>query len=74
MLVFIDKLEDAKWLSGVILQANETMARSDNDQIPATLIVFKEELERKKDLIKGKLKEIIYHQEMNQNELKVITL
>jgi len=48
------------------------LARSDNDQIPATLIVFKEELERKKDLIKGKLKEIIYHQEMNQNELKVI--
>ncbi len=50
------------------------MARSDNDQIPATLIVFKEELERKKDLVKAKMKEIIQQQEENQFELKVILL
>ncbi len=69
--MFIDKLEDGKWLSNIILHANEQMARSDNEQLPATLIVFKEDLERKKDLIKNKLKELTNIQEDVQTELKV---
>jgi len=71
IIMFIDKLEDGKWLSNIILHANEQMARSDNEQLPATLIVFKEDLERKKDLIKNKLKELTNIQEDVQNELKV---
>jgi len=69
--MLIDRLEDGKWLSNIILHANETMARSDNEQLPATLIVFKEDLERKKDIIKNKHKELSALQEDVQNELKV---
>jgi hypothetical protein len=67
----LERLEDSKWLTNIILQANDALARSDNEQIPGTLIVFKEELERKKEVIKGKLKEMIQQQETNQIELKV---
>jgi len=68
----IDLSEDGKWLSNIILHANETMARSDNEQLPATLIVFKEDLERKKDIIKNKYKELSSLNEDFQNELKGI--
>ena len=55
----------------MVLQANEAMARSDNEQIPATLILFKEELERKREAIKTKLKDAVSQQEAVQAELKV---
>lgn len=71
LLNLLERLEDSKWLTNIILQANDALARSDNEQIPGTLIVFKEELERKKEVIKGKLKEMIQQQESNQIELKV---
>jgi len=47
----VDKLDDVKWLSNLLLQAVEVMARSGNNQIPATLIMLKEELEQKKNLV-----------------------
>lgn len=72
ILNFIEKLEDGKYLAAVTLQANEAMARCDNEQIPATLIVFKEELERKKETVKQKQREIIAQHEANQAELRKI--
>mgnify|MGYP006976761071 CR=1 FL=1 len=47
------------------------MSRSYNNQIPATLIMLKEELEQKKNAISQKVKEANVELEADKLELKV---
>lgn len=49
------------------------MSRSYNNQIPATLIMLKEELEQKKNSITQRVKEAGIEQEADKLELKVRT-
>ena len=65
------KMEEMKWLCSIILQNSEVLSRSQNNQLPATLIMLKEDLEQKRSIIQNKAKDAGEEIDMDNEELKV---
>lgn len=68
----IEKMEELKGLCNVILLTSETTTKSRGDHSPAQLRSLKTELERKREVIEKKVKDIEQLQEANRKELAVI--
>ena len=64
-------MEEMKWLCSIILQNSEVLSRSQNNQLPATLIMLKEDLEQKRSIIQNKAKDAGEEIDMDNEELKV---
>jgi len=70
---YVAKLEEMKWLCNIVLQNSEIISRSQNNQLPATLIMLKEDLEQKRSTIQSKIKDSNAEIENDREELRVIS-
>ena len=69
------KMEEMRWLCNIILQTCEILSRSQqNNQLTATLIMLKEDLEQKRSLIQNKAKDAYEEIEKDNEELKVYSI
>ena len=68
------KMEEMRWLCNIILQNCEILSRSQNNQLPAALIMLKEDLEQKRSLIQNKAKDTYEEIEKDNEELKVCSI
>ena len=67
----MEKLEDIKGLCNLMLLTSDTIANNKNEQLPSHWRVFKNELERKREVLQNKVKGIEQEQETNKAELDV---
>lgn len=64
-------MEDVKWFGNTFMNSHELLARNNNSQLPATVIMLKEDLEKKKPTVVAKIVEANNEIQNNKNELKV---
>lgn len=67
----IEKYEELKGLCNLILMTGDTIEQSKSDQSPAQWRALKTEFERKRDVLRKKVKDLEREQEMGRSELKV---